>query len=52
MLLMPETMFLQYINKSSNRYNRDALKQEMAKVCMVEENAVDMRFDELRVGFN
>ncbi len=52
MLLMPEIMFLQYINKSPNRYNRNALKQEMAKVCMVEEYAVDMRFNELRVGFN
>lgn len=52
MLLMPETMFLQYINKSPNRYDRDALRAEMAKVCMVEENAVDIRFDELRIKFD
>lgn len=51
MLLMPETMFLQYINKSDNRYDRSALKSEMAKVCMVTEEAVDKRFDELKIEF-
>lgn len=52
MLLMPGTMFLEYINKSSNRYDRNALRAEMAKVCMVEEDAVDKRFDELKIKFD
>lgn len=51
MLLMPETMFLEYIGKSPNRYDRDALKAEMSKVCLVEETAVDKRFDELKIDF-
>lgn len=51
MLLMPETMFLQYINKFPNRYDRSALRAVMAKICMVEEKAVDRRFNELKITF-
>lgn len=51
MLLMPETMFVEFINNSPNRQNRELLKKEMAKVCMVEEDAVDKRFDELKIEF-
>lgn len=51
MLLMPETMFIQYISNSPNRYNRVELRKEMSKVCMVEEVAIDKRFDELKIEF-
>lgn len=51
MLLMPETMFREFIVKSKNRYNRKKLMEEMARVCMVEETAVNKRFDELGIEF-
>ena len=51
MLLMPETMFREYINSSPNRDNKELLKKEMSQVCMVEEIAVEKRFDELGISF-
>lgn len=51
MLLMPEKMFKNYIRMSNNRYDKMQLAEEMAKVCMVEEEAVLRRFSELRIKF-
>lgn len=51
MLLMPEVMFRDYVSSSSNRNNRKLLAEEVSKVCMVEEEAVEKRFDELAVKF-
>lgn len=52
MLLMPEIMFLEFVLNSPNRNDRELLRAEMAKVCMVEEEAVDKRFDELKIEFD
>ena len=49
MLLMPEIMFREYISASVNRNDRKKLIEEMAKVCMVEEVAVEKRFRELGI---
>lgn len=50
-LLMPESMFMDFISKSPNRHDKVKLTKEMAKVCMVEEIAVEKRFAELGIEF-
>ena len=50
-LLMPEILFREYINNSPNRNNKEILTRELARVCMVEETAVDKRYEELDISF-
>ena len=51
MLLMPEEMFRTYVNSSKNRNNRSQLAKELSEVCLVAEEAVERRFDELGIIF-
>lgn len=51
MLLMPESLFRDYVDSSENRDNKKALASELAKVCLVEEVAVEKRFEELGIEF-
>lgn len=51
MLLMPEGLFRDYVNSSENRNNKKLLTNEIAKVCLVEEIAVEKRFKELGIEF-
>lgn len=50
-LLMPENLFVEYINNSLNRFDRGKLKKEMSEVCCVEEEAVERRFEEIGINF-
>lgn len=52
MLLMPEIQFREFINSSPNRWNKRMLEKEVSKVCMVEETAVNKRFEELGISFD
>lgn len=51
MLLMPEVLFREYINNSPNRNNKEKLTKELTQVCMVEETAINKRYDELGITF-
>ena len=46
MLLMPEIMFVEYINNSPNRYDREILKKEMQSK-FVNEDDLDVMLDSL-----
>lgn len=52
MLLMPEIQFREFINSSPYRWDKKMLEKEMSKVCMVEETAVNRRFEELGISFD